>query len=117
MYIAYIFLALCILIQFGPMTTQILYAGHGLTNFTQSGCKFSHYTEYGVRHVILAIISSMILYAWLITKQNFNQEQVDKKVRNNLAWCILLAFAVEGVFGMPIAIYVDVLPGHFHVSM
>lgn len=105
-----IFLFVCTIIQFGPMTSHLLQAGHDFRSFTQSGCKLIHYTEYGIRHVILAILLGLILYAWLITKHNFNQEQVDKRVRRNLPWLILLAFAIEGLFGMPIAIYVDVLP-------
>ena len=113
--IGFIFLAFCTIIQFGPMTSQVLHAGHGISGFTQSGCKLSHFTEYGVRHVILSIVVFLITYAWLITKQNFNQEQVDKRVRHSLPWLILLAFAIEGVFGMPVAIYVDVLPGHSYV--
>ena len=67
-----------------------------------------HFTEYGIRHVILLIVLGLVLYAWLITKHNFNQEQVDKRIRNSLPWLILLCFAIEGIFGMPIAIYVDV---------
>ena len=38
----------------------------------------------------------------------FNSEQVDKRIRTSLPWLILLCFAIEGIFGMPIAIYVDV---------
>ena len=67
-----------------------------------------HYTEYGIRHVILLIVLSLIIYAWLIIKRNFNQEEVDRRVRQNVPWFILLCFAVEGLFGMPSAIYVDV---------
>ena len=67
-----------------------------------------HFTEYGIRHVILLIVLGLVLYAWLITKHNFNQEQIDKRIRNSLPWLILLCFAIEGIFGMPIAIYVDV---------
>ena len=67
-----------------------------------------HFTEFGIRHVVLLIVLALVIYAWLITKHNFNQEQVDKKIRQNLPWLILLCFAVEGIFGMPIAIYIDV---------
>lgn len=112
-----IFLSFCAIVQFGPMTSQVLYSGHDVHGFTQSGCKLLHYTEYGIRHLILCIILGLILYAWLITKQNFNQEQVDKKVRHHLPWFILLAFALEAIFGIPVAIYVDVLPGHPYVSL
>ena len=68
---------------------------------------FSNF-RFGIRHVVLLIVLALVIYAWLITKHNFNQEQVDKKIRQNLPWLILLCFAVEGIFGMPIAIYIDV---------
>ena len=99
---------LVITLLLGPMVNTTLLAGHKLKNATQSGCKLAHYTEYGMRHVILLIVLSLVIYAWMITKHNFNQEQVDKRIRQNLPWLILLCFAVEGIFGMPIAIYVDV---------
>ena len=44
----------------------------------------------------------------MIIKRNFNHEEVDKKLRQNVPSLILLCFAIEGVFGMPVAIYVDV---------
>jgi hypothetical protein len=101
---------ICTIIQFGPMTSQVLHAGHHVQYYTQSGCKILHYTDFGIRHVILANILALIIYAWLITRQNFNQEQVDRRIRDNIAWIILLAFGIEAVFGMPAAIFVDVLP-------
>ena len=108
-----IFLSFCTIVQFGPMTSNVLFSGQDINaTFTQSGCKLLHYTEYGIRHVILCVILSLILYAWLITKHNFNQEQVDKKVRQHLSSLVLLAFALEAVFGIPVAVYVDVIPGH-----
>ncbi len=113
--IGMLFLFTCTILQFGPMTSQVLYAGHNYRSFTQSGCKLLHYTEHGVKMVILSVILGLVLYAWLITKHNFNQEQVDKRIRNNLAWLIILAFAIEGIFGMPVAIYVDVLPNFANV--
>lgn len=114
--IGLLFLFACTIIQFGPKMSNVIHEGHGYKSYTQSGCKLLHYTDYGIRMVIVAIILALVLYAWLITKHNFNQEQVDKRIRNNLAWLILLSFAIEAVFGMPIAIYVDVYPNFPDVS-
>ena len=59
---------------------------------------------------------SLVIYGWLITKHNFNQEQLDKRIRSNIAWLILLSFAIEGIFGIAVAVYVDILPLHATVS-
>ena len=57
-----------------------------------------------------------MIYGWLITKHNFNQEQLDKRIRSNIAWLILLSFAIDGIFGIAVAVYVDILPLHATVS-
>ena len=72
-----------------------------------------HYTTYGMRHVILAVVISLLIYAWLITRHNFNQEQLDKRIRSNIAWLILLSFAIEAIFGIAVAVYVDIIPIKF----
>ena len=95
------FLFASTIIQFGPVTSDVLHTKNGVgSSYTQSGCKLLHYTTYGMRHVILAIIISLIIYAWMITRHNFNQEQLDKRIRKNFAWLVMLAFAIEAVFGM-----------------
>ena len=76
----------------------------------------------------------------MITRHNFNQEQLDKRIRKNFAWLIMLAFAIEAVFGMgnfilgnflaipflkfifsidilAVAVYVDVMPIHGTVRL
>lgn len=111
--IAIIFSFACTVIQFGPELTQLLHAGHDVAFYTQSGCKLLHYTKFGIKSVILAVIISLMLYAWLITRHNFNQEQVDKRIRHFLPWLIMLCFGIEAVLGMPAAIYTDYLP-HIH---
>ena len=105
----------CTIIQFGPVTSDILHTGnHGITSYyTQSSCKLMHYTTYGMRHVILAVVISLLIYAWLITRHNFNQEQLDKRIRSNIAWLILLSFAIEAIFGIAVAVYVDIIPIKF----
>ena len=86
------------------------------SHYTQSGCKVFHYTTFGMRHVILAVIISLLTYAWIITRHNFNQEQLDKRIRDNIAWLIIIAFVIEAIFGITVAVYVDVSPIHATVS-
>ena len=86
------------------------------SHYTQSGCKVLHYTTFGMRHVILAVIISLFTYAWIITRHNFNQEQLDKRIRENIAWLIIVAFVIEAIFGITVAVYVDVSPIHATVS-
>ncbi len=81
-----------------------------MRNYSQSGCKLLFYTDFGVRHVILACLIAMGSYAWLITKAGFNKDQLDSRLRSNLPWLIMLAFAIEAVFGIAPAIYADMLP-------
>ena len=69
-----------------------------------------------MRHVILAVIISLLTYAWIITRHNFNQEQLDKRIRDNIAWLIIIAFVIEAIFGITVAVYVDVSPIHATVS-
>lgn len=115
--IGILFLFACTIIQFGPRLSTVLHLGHGISHYSQSGCKLLHYTDFGIRHVILSIVYYLAVYAWLITKQNFNQEQVDKKIRDNVPWIIMLAFAIEAVFGIPVAVYVDILPKYPEVRV
>ena len=42
--IGILFLFACTIIQFGPVTSDILHSGHGFTLYTQSSCKLLHYT-------------------------------------------------------------------------
>ena len=101
--------------QFGPVTSDVLHTKNGVgSSYTQSGCKLLHYTTYGMRHVILAIVISLIIYAWMITRHNFNQEQLDKRIRKNFAWLVMLAFAIEAVFGIGnVFLVLNCLPWRF----
>lgn len=110
--IGVIFLFSCTIIQFGPITSDILHNVGKDSHYTQSGCKVFHYTTFGMRHVILAVIISLLTYAWIITRHNFNQEQLDKRIRDNIAWLIIIAFVIEAIFGITVAVYVDVSPIH-----
>lgn len=111
--IAVLFLFTCTIIQFGPMLTQVLHAGHQVSHYSQTGCKLLFFTDYGMRHVVAVIVIVLVIYAWLVNFKGFNKEQLDNVARENVAWFILGMFAIEGVFGMPAAIYVDVDPTYF----
>ena len=113
------FLFASTIIQFGPVTSDVLHTKNGIgSSYTQSGCKLLHYTTYGMRHVILVIVISLIIYAWMITRHNFNQEQLDKRIRKNFAWLVMLAFAIEAVFGMGnVFLVLNCLPQRFLNSL
>ena len=66
------------------------------------------YTEYGTRSLIACIIVSITAYSWVGLQQGF--DSVDSKIRNNMGWIILTAFAIQGLFGMAPAVYLDVDP-------
>jgi len=113
------FLFASTIIQFGPVISDVLHTKNGVgSSYTQSGCKLLHYTTYGMRHVILVIVISLIIYAWMITRHNFNQEQLDKRIRKNFAWLVMLAFAIEAVFGMGnVFLVLNCLPQRFLNSL
>lgn len=96
-----------IMIQFGPMLSQVLHSGHSVYHFSQSGCKLLFFTDYGMRHVITFLVSSLFVYSYLILFHSFDTESLDRRMRNNVAWLILLLFAIEGLFGITAAVYVD----------
>lgn len=101
-------LGVATIIQFGPMFSSALHAGHGIYSYSQSSCKLMFYTEYGTRSLIACIIVSITAYSWVGLQQGF--DSVDSKIRNNMGWIILTAFAIQGLFGMAPAVYLDVDP-------
>jgi len=104
--IIFIFLGLSTLVQFGPMLSTAIHAGHGVFFYSQTGCKLMFFTEYGGRHVISFLVVS--LYIYLHIGMRFGFESIDRKLRDNVGWMVVLIMAVEGLFGMVPAMYVDV---------
>jgi len=99
-------LALATLIQFGPMLSSSLHAGHNVYTYSQTGCKLLFYTEYGTRHVITALVCSMLAYAYYGLHHGF--ESVSGRLNTaGMGWIILFLAAVQGLFGMVPAMYVD----------
>ena len=91
-----------------PKPCNNLLLGHGIYSYSQSSCKLMFYTEYGTRSLIACIIVSITAYSWVGLQQGF--DSVDSKIRNNMGWIILTAFAIQGLFGMAPAVYLDVDP-------
>ena len=80
---------------------------HGRENASQTGCKLVSYTQVGMTHVISYLILALVIYAYIsLKKADFNQ--VDTCIRRNIGWIFCAIFAVEGIFGMVPAIYMDV---------
>jgi len=98
-------LAVGTFLQFGPMLTSSLHVGHNTYSYSQSSCKLMFYTEYGTRCLIAVVVLGIAGYAWLGLKQGF--ESVDGKMRDNTGWLVLLAFALQGLFGIAPAVYLD----------
>jgi len=105
-------LALATLIQFGPMLSSSLHSGHNTYSYSQTGCKMLFYTEYGTRHVITALVCSMVAYAYYGLHHGF--ESVSGKLGTlGMGWLLLGMAALQGLFGMVPAMYVDLaLGGH-----
>lgn len=104
-----ILLALATLIQFGPMLSSSLHSGHKIFNYSQTGCKMLFYTEYGTRHVITFLLVGLLAYGHYGLHHGF--ESLDGKLRTaGMGWLLLLLMAVQGLFGMVPAMYVDLSP-------
>jgi len=86
---------------------------------SQAGCKLMAYTLVGMAHVVTFLIFCLVLYSWIgaglcpslpfcnrLEKINFGD--LDSGIRKHLGWFTLFIFALEGVFGMAPAIYMDV---------
>eukprot|EP00088_Acartia_fossae_P015719 TRINITY_DN1867_c0_g1_i4.p1 TRINITY_DN1867_c0_g1~~TRINITY_DN1867_c0_g1_i4.p1 ORF type:complete len:372 (-),score=73.67 TRINITY_DN1867_c0_g1_i4:1133-2248(-) len=104
----FIFLGLCSIVQFGPLLSAALHAGHGVYHYSQTSCKLMFYTEYGTRHTITFLVMSAYLYGHLGLRHGF--QSVDRRLQENTGWLALLLLAIECVFGMAPAVYVDVFP-------
>lgn len=98
-------LAVATFVQFGTMFSSSLHVGHSVYSYTQSSCKLMFYTEYGTRSVIASLVVAITAYTYLGMHQGF--ESVDCKVKTNMGWLVLLAFAIQGLFGIAPAVYVD----------
>jgi len=86
---------------------------------SQAGCKLMSYTLIGMAHVVTSLVFFLVLYSWIgaglfpslpfckkLTKVSFGD--LDSGLRRHLGWFLLFIFALEGVFGMVPAIYMDV---------
>lgn len=86
---------------------------------SQAGCKLMSYTIIGMSHVVTTLVFCLILYSWVgaglcsslpvfkkMSKMTFGD--LDSGLRRHLGWFLLFIFALEGVFGMIPAIYMDV---------
>jgi len=102
----FLLLGVSTLVQFGPMLTATIHAGQGPFLYTQTGCKLMFYTEYGTRHVISVLVVSAYLYAHLGLRHGF--QSIDRKLKDWFGWSVLLLLAIQGLFGMVPAMYVDV---------
>ena len=91
-------------IRFGPKIWGALQI-FGIQHASQSGCKLVAYTEYGIRHVEIVVLSLLVLYVWLAMRRQYD---LDDKIRSNLAWLLLSLLAIEGVTGMVPAMYTDI---------
>merc|ERR1712168_47737 len=101
-----VLLALCSLLQFGPMLSSSLHSGHNVFSYTQTGCKLLFYTEYGTRHVITALLLGLFTYCHYGLHHGF--ESIDGKLNTaGWGWLLLMVAAVQGLFGMVPAMYVD----------
>ena len=75
---------------------QVLHSGHGVSSFSQSGCKLLFFTDYGMRHVITFLVCCFFAWAYLVLFHRFEPDNLDGKMRGNVAWLILLLLAIEG---------------------
>ena len=75
---------------------QVLHSGHSIYHFSQSGCKLLFFTDYGMRHVIAYLVVCFFLHAYLVVFQNFDQDNLDGRMRANIPWFIITIFLVEG---------------------
>ena len=80
---------------------------HGRENVSQTGCKLVSYTQVGMTHVISCLILALVIYGYFGLK-NSEFNELDISIRKNLGWIFLAIFAIEGIFGMVPAIYMDV---------
>jgi hypothetical protein len=94
------------LIQFGPMLASTLHSGHGVYSYSQTSCKLMFYTEYGTRNLIAFLVMAILGYSWMGVNHGF--DSVDGKIRDNMGWVVVVVFAVQGVFGIAPAVYLDV---------
>jgi len=102
-------LALATLIQFGPMLSSSLHSGHNTYSYSQTGCKMLFYTEYGTRHVITTLVGGLVSYAYYGLHHGF--DSVSGRMGTlGMGWILLGLAAVQGLFGMVPAMYVDLGP-------
>ena len=87
---------------------------HGRKNATQTGCKMVSYTQIGMTHVISYLILALAMYGYLGSRKS-EFFAIDIFIRKNLGWIFCAVFAVEGIFGMIPAIYMDVSIDGFKV--
>jgi len=118
--ILYTILFIAAFIKFCPTIWHQLSIHESIPNETsQAGCKLMSYTIIGMAHVVTSLIFCLVLYSWIgaglcptlplcnrMTKLSFGD--LDSGLRRHLGWFLLFIFALEGVFGMVPAIYMDV---------
>eukprot|EP00092_Neocalanus_flemingeri_P031052 GFUD01033732.1.p1 GENE.GFUD01033732.1~~GFUD01033732.1.p1 ORF type:complete len:321 (+),score=59.67 GFUD01033732.1:139-1101(+) len=106
-------LALATLIQFGPILSHSLHAGHNTFSYSQTGCKLMFYTDHGTRHVITALVCGLVAYAYYGLHHGF--ESVNGRLGSlGMGWVLLGLAALQGLFGMVPAMYVDLAPNELN---
>lgn len=80
---------------------------HGHSIASQSGCKLIAYTVTGMAHVISYILLALVIYAYFGLK-SADFTKMDASLKKHLGWLILGLFALEGIFGLIPAIFMDV---------
>ena len=80
---------------------------HGQEPNTQTACKLISFTNTGMAHVISYLLFFTNLYGYYGLKLT-DFSKIDKNIKTYLGWIVCLIFAVEGIFGMIPAIYMDV---------
>lgn len=108
--ILYSMLFLCAAIRFSVKIWQAV-AVHGHGQASQSGCKLIAYTNIGMSHVLSYLVAALVIYSWLGMKSS-DFGYLDKAIRQHLGWLVVFTFALEGIFGMAPAIYMDVADDH-----
>lgn len=94
------------LIQFGPMLSTALHSGHNIYSYSQTSCKLMFYTDYGTRHVVTTLAIGLVLLTLYGIDKGFDSVE-EKMDQVGLGWISLALFAIQGLFGMVPAMYVD----------
>merc|ERR1719483_1860333 len=88
------------------MLSTSLHSGHNIYSYTQTSCKLMFYTDYGTRHVLTTLVTGLVLLTLYGLHKGF--DSVEQKMDQvGMGWIILGLFAIQGLFGMVPAMYID----------